>query len=256
MLKLKATNLDTLSGVAHAFFGRKGGVSTSIYASLNCGPGSGDDRANVVENRRRAVASLGASDSRLATLYQMHGATAVRVTEPWEIGHAPRADASVTNHPGVALGILTADCAPVLFADAEARVVGAAHAGWKGARAGVVESALAAMEELGARRDRIVAAIGPCITQPAYEVGAELRARVLDDDPAGVRFFIPSDREDHWRFDLPGYVRHRLRQAGVQDISDLPLCTYAQEAAFFSYRRATHHGEADYGRQLSAIMLI
>ena len=256
MLRFSAENLDLLPGMAHAFFGRKGGVSSGIYASLNCGPGSEDDRTDVVENRCRALRSLAPQLCELVTLYQVHGAEAVRVTEPWEIGQAPRADAMVTNRSGIALGVLTADCVPVLLAEAEAQVIAAAHAGWKGALAGVVESALAAMEQLGARRDRIAAAIGPCISQPAYEVGEELRARVMMDDAANARFFIPSPRARHWQFDLSGYVRLRLEEAQVRRVLDLELCTYANEAAFYSYRRATHCGESDYGRQLSAILLV
>jgi hypothetical protein len=254
VLRLTAGNLHPLPGIVHAFFGRKGGVSSGIHASLNCGPGSGDDRANVVENRHRALAALAPESASLVTLYQVHGPAAVRVTEPWEIGRSPRADAMVTDRSGIALGILTADCAPVLLADSEARVVGAAHAGWKGAAAGIAESVIAAMEQFGARRERIAAAIGPCISQAAYEVGDDLRARVADDD--AERFFVPSGRPAHWRFDLPGYLSSRLEHAGVGIVSDLSLCTYSQDVAFYSYRRATHRGEGDYGRQLSAIMLV
>ena len=203
MMKFSAENLGSARGIVHAFFGRTGGVSTGLYESLNCGPGSNDDRARVIENRRLALAAFGPSQSRLLTLYQVHGAETVEVREAWEIGRGPKADAMVTSIPGLALGILTADCAPVLLADSEAGIVGAAHAGWKGALAGVIESAVAAMEHLGARRERIAAAIGPCISQRAYEVGAELRASVVADDSANTRHFIPSGRNDHWRFDLP-----------------------------------------------------
>lgn len=255
MLKFSAENLGGARGIAHAFFGRTGGVSTGIYASLNCGPGSNDDRARVIENRRLALAALGPSQSRLLTLYQVHGAETVEVREAWEIGRGPKADAMATSIPGLALGILTADCAPVLLADSEAGIVGAAHAGWKGALAGVIESAVAAMEHLGARRERIAAAIGPCISQPAYEVGPELRASVIANDPANTRHFIPSDRNDHWRFDLAAYAKTRLERAEMQSISSIPACTCEREADFFSFRRATHRGETDYGRQLSAIML-
>src|SRR5437870_9865924 len=176
MLRLAASNLDFADDIAHAFFGRKGGVSNGIYASLNCGPGSGDDGARVVENRRRAMQVLAPAGAQLVTLYQVHGKETAVVREPWEIGRAPRCDAMATNVSGIALGILTADCAPVLLVDAEARVIGAVHAGWKGALAGVIESAVDAMEQLGARRNRISAAIGPCISQASYEVGDELRA--------------------------------------------------------------------------------
>jgi len=255
MLRLAASNLD-LNGIAHTFFGRKGGVSAGIYSSLNCGPGSDDDRASVVENRRRAMESLGGDAVRLATLYQVHGREAVGVREPWAIGHAPKADAMATNVPGVALGILTADCAPVLLADAEAGVIGAAHAGWKGALAGVIESAIDAMEKLGAQRDRIHGAIGPCISQASYEVGDELRVAVEQARPDNAAFFVPSARTKHWHFDLAGFATAQIERSHVANISVIPACTYLQETAFFSYRRATHRREPDYGRQLSAIMLI
>jgi YfiH family protein len=256
MLKFLAENLAGQEGIEHAFFGRVGGVSSGLYASLNCGPGSNDDRRLVIENRERARAALSPSANRLLTLYQIHGRDVAIVDEPWEIGGAPRADAMACATPGLALGILTADCAPVLLADAEARVVGAAHAGWKGALAGVIESAIRGMEELGARRARIAAAIGPCISQPAYEVGADFRARVVADDPGNERFFVSSTRPDHWRFDLRAYARSRLEGAGVGNVCSLDACTYAQDLELYSFRRATHRGEGDYGRQLSAIMLV
>jgi YfiH family protein len=256
MLRLSASNLDFETGIAHAFFGRKGGVSEGIYSSLNCGPGSDDDRARVAENRRRAVEALAPSDAKLVTLYQVHGREAVLVAESWEIGRAPKADAMATNVPGIALGILTADCAPVVFADAQAHVIGAAHAGWKGALAGVIESVVDAMESLGARRDRISAAIGPCISQPSYEVGDELHAALEQAQSDNTRFFMASKRAGHWQFDLSGFVRAKLHRAGIKNTSPVPVCTYLQESDFFSYRRATHCGEPDYGRQLSAIMLL
>lgn len=255
MLKFSADNFGSASGIAHAFFGRSGGISMGLYASLNCGPGSNDDRTRVIENRRMALAALGPSKSRLLTLYQMHGAETVEVREAWDLGRGPKADAMATSIRGVALGILTADCAPVLLADTEAGIVGAAHAGWKGALAGIVESVVNAMERLGARRGRIAAAIGPCISQQAYEVGEELRARVIANDPADAQHFIRSDRDDHWRFDLPAYAKTRLEKAAVRSTSIIAACTYEREADFFSFRRATHRGETDYGRQLSAIMV-
>ena len=255
MLRLQAETISK-SIAQHGFFGRSGGVSTGIFASLNCGPGSGDDRSHVVENRRRALAELTADPSaRLLTLYQIHSAEAVAVTAPWEIGEGPKADAMATNDPGVALGILTADCAPVLLVDAEARVIGAAHAGWKGAFSGVIESVLEAMEQLGASRARIAAAVGPCISQENYEVGPEFVDRFRDSDGGNSRWFAISDRPDHFRFDLPGYVRHRLEATGVVSAERIPACTYAEGERFFSFRRATHRGEKDYGRQLSAILL-
>jgi len=235
MLILRANNL----GMTHGFFGRAGGVSKGIFASLNCGPGSGDVREDVMENRRRVSQALGA---KLITLYQIHSAEAVVVTEPWEQG--PQADAFVTNMPGLALGILTADCAPVLLADAEAGVIGAAHAGWKGAFGGVTDSAIAAMETLGAVRERIAAAIGPCISQANYETGPEFRERF------DAKFFAGS------HFDLEGYVAERLAAAGIGGIERVSACTYAREDDFFSFRRATHRGETDYGRQVSAIALV
>ena len=261
MLILHADNLANLPGIAHGFFGRTGGVSQGIYASLNCGPGSGDEAANVRANRSRVAAALGANV--LNTLYQIHSSEAARVTAPWETG--PRADAMVTDQPGIALGILTADCAPILFADAEAHVIGAAHAGWKGALAGIVTAAIAAMESLGAQRTRIRAAIGPCISQKNYEVGDDFRDRFLAADSANSQFFAAGARAGHCQFDLAGYVSHLLEQSGIAAIAQLGGCTYADEERFFSFRRtthraekdnrATHRGESDYGRQLSAIVL-
>jgi YfiH family protein len=253
MLKLEAGNLKDVAGVAHGFFGRQSGVSTGIFASLNCGSGSGDTRADVVENRKRAQEALGAAS--LISLYQIHSPKAIEVTKPWEIGEGPQADAMATNEPGIALGILTADCAPVLLADAHARVIGAAHAGWKGALGGVIESVLVEMEKLGADRARIAAAVGPCITQENYEVGEEFRDAFTQSDSANARFFVPSNRAGHLRFDLETYVVHRLHQAGVENADALSADTYAREADFFSYRRATHRGEKDYGRQIAAIAL-
>ena len=253
MLILRAQNLF-LPRIAHGFFGRQGGVSDGIYASLNCGPGSGDDRAKVIENRRRAMQALDA-DARLLTLYQIHSAKAVTVTEPWEIGESPQADGLATALPGIALGLLTADCAPVLLADAEAGVIGAAHAGWRGALDGIVENTVAAMEKLGAARGRIAAAIGPCISQANYEVDGEFRANFTRADPANARFFVANDRDGYFRFDLEAYVVLRLEDTGVINIEKLSACTYGRAGDFYSFRRATHAGEKDYGREVSAIML-
>jgi len=252
MLKLRAANLASLPGTAHGFFGRTGGVSEGIYATLNCGPGSGDDKDYVAENRRRVREAMGAEV--LTTLYQVHSPNVATVTGAWH-GTPPLADGMVTATPGIALGILTADCAPVLFADAEAGVIGAAHAGWKGAIGGVVEATIAAMEALGAKRNRIAAAVGPCISQANYEVGPEFIARFLSDDSAHARYFVPSNRDDHHRFDLETFVADRLRAASVDRIETLGACTYARDADFFSFRRTTHRGEKDYGREISAIML-
>jgi len=246
-----ASNLSQIPGIAHGFFGRQGGVSEGIYASLNCGPGSSDVGEHVAENRRRVLTALGGAN--LLTLYQIHSPNAVVVTEPWAQG--PQADAMATNVRGLALGILTADCAPVLFADPAARVIGAAHAGWKGAVSGVIDAVLEKMESLGADRARVIAAIGPCISQPNYEVGPEFIARFVETGADNTRFFVPSGKADHWRFDLEAYVAHRLQEAGVGLIEPLFTCTYAGQDDFFSFRRTTHRGEKDYGRQVSAIVL-
>lgn len=252
MLVIKADNLND-PRLAHGFFGRPGGISTGVYAGLNCGPGSGDVRDAVLENRRRAMDALGGPT--LVTCYQVHSAACVTVTAPWQTGEAPHADAMVTTKQGIALGILTADCAPVLFADAEAGVIGAAHAGWKGAIGGVTDSTLAAMEALGADRARIAAAIGPCIAQASYEVDGAFRSRFLDAAPSNDAFFTAGQRDGHFHFALESYVAQRLADAGVSDIARIGRDTYADSDAFFSFRRATHRGEKDYGRDLSAVTL-
>jgi YfiH family protein len=253
---LAAENLSRTSNIAHGFFTCEGGVSNGIYASLNCGPGSNDSRGAVLENRRIALSALAhQKDTKLVTLYQIHSADAVCVDVPWSIDNPPRADAMATRAPAIALGILTADCAPVLLADAEAGVIGAAHAGWRGALAGVIESVIVAMESLGARRARIAAAIGPCISQKNYEVSDDFRNQFLDAESGSARFFIAGARPNHWQFDLEAYVAARLNGAQVGNITTLATCTYAREAEFFSFRRNTHCGETDYGRQISAIML-
>jgi YfiH family protein len=244
-----------LPGVAHAFFTRDGGVSIGIYRGLNTGIGSKDAREAVLENRSRAAKHLGTTLARLATPYQVHGTDAVIVENVWEPGQGPKADAVVTDRPGIAVGVGAADCGPVLFADAEARVVAAAHAGWKGALAGVLESTIATMEGLGARRERVVAVLGPTISAASYEVGPEFVALFVEAEDVNVRFFRPSRREGHSMFDLPGYIVARLLAAGVGAASSVGLCTYADEARFYSFRRATHRGEPDYGRLLSAITL-
>lgn len=242
-----------LAGVRHGFLTRQGGVSNGPYASLNCGLGSRDDPANVAENRRRAVAMV-APGARLVGLYQVHGRDCVTATDPWDDADRPHADALVTATPDVALAILTADCAPVLFADAHAGVVGAAHAGWKGALAGVTDATLDAMEALGARRERIAAAVGPCIAQASYQVDATMRSRFLADDPASERFFA-DDADARFRFDLAGYVAARLAAAGVGRVEITGQDTYADGLRFFSYRRATHRDEGDAGRQVSLIAI-
>lgn len=251
---LSANELAGLGGVRHGFFTREGGVSGGLYASLNVGLGSEDIRDHVVENRRRAAEVFGLDAEALCTLHQVHGRTVVTVDAP--LGDKrPRADALVTARTGLMLGVLAADCAPVLFADAAAGVVGAAHAGWKGALAGVTDATIAAMEELGAQRRNIVAVIGPCIAQVSYEVGPEFPAPFIAQDAENVRFFGPSTRTGHFLFDLPSYLRARLDAAGVALATDMGLDTRTDDHRFFSYRRATLNGEPDYGRQLSAIAL-
>jgi YfiH family protein len=246
---------DNLGGVSHGFFTRHGGVSTGIYAALNGGQGSQDTAAAVDENRARIAAHLGVG--RLVTVHQVHSDRAEVVAGPWP-GDRPQADAMVTDRPGLALAILTADCAPVLFADPDARVVGAAHAGWNGALTGVLEATVAAMVGLGAARRRIAAVIGPAISQRAYEVGPEYVERFLDDDPEHARFFAGGPNVgggDRAMFDLPGFCLHRLREAGVGRATWTGHCTYSDAGRFFSYRRATHAREADYGRLVAAIAL-
>ncbi|HEX8525947.1 peptidoglycan editing factor PgeF [Allosphingosinicella sp.] len=242
-----------LEGVPHGFLGRRGGVSEGDCAGLNVGWGSGDDRAAIAENRRRALAAV-AAGARLVTVHQVHSATAIPVTAPYPEDSRPHADAMVADRPGLVLGILTADCAPVLFVDRDAAVIGAAHAGWKGALAGVVESTVAAMEALGARRDRLAAAIGPCIARRSYEVDEAFLRRFVEADAENERFFA-GGRSGHHGFDLEGFVISRLAAAGLARIEALGLDTYSQPDRFFSYRRSTHRGEATYGRQISLIAL-
>ncbi len=242
-----------LDGVAHGFLGRRGGVSSGMVAGLNTGLGSGDDPAAIAENRARAVAAV-LPGAALCGLYQIHSASVVRVLTAFPDTDRPQGDAMVSDRPNILLGILTADCAPVLLADTQAGIVAAAHAGWKGALAGVTDATIAQMEKLGARADRIVAAIGPCIARASYEVDMGFVERFCATDPANERFFA-ENRPGHARFDLEAYVAHRLAAAGVRRIEALGLDTYAQPDRFFSYRRATHRGEADYGRQVSLIGL-
>ncbi|MEN3974629.1 peptidoglycan editing factor PgeF [Emcibacter sp. SYSU 3D8] len=246
----------TVPHVVHGFFTRQGGVSNGIYASLNCGPGSDDLPQHVAENRRVAMDLLGMPESMLCTVHQVHGDDVVFVTKPWTAGSRPKADAMVTRAPGVALGVLAADCAPVLFADPVARVVGACHAGWQGAFKGVAQATVQAMVRLGSRPAAIRAAIGPCIAQQSYEVGPEFRARFVLKYDAFQHFFSPSPKPGHFLFDLPGFIEARLAEAGVGTIERLGIDTYSDADRFFSYRRTTHRGEPDYGRQLSAIALV
>ena len=242
-----------LEGVPHGFLGRRGGVSGGVCAGLNVGLGSADDRGSILENRRRAVAAV-APQAKLVTLHQVHSPDAIYVAAPYPDDGRPRADAMVADRPGLALGILTADCAPVLLADREAGVVAAAHAGWKGALGGVIESTVAEMERRGASRARIAAAVGPCIARRSYEVDDGFLRRFAESDPEHERFFTLG-REGHHQFDLEGFVLSRLAAAGLTRIEALGEDTYSQPERFFSYRRATHRGEADYGRQISLIGL-
>lgn len=247
--------LNEINRIRHGFFTREGGVSAGIYTSLNCGPGSKDDPAAVAENRARCMAQMDLPAEALVTVYQCHTPDAVVVGAPFAKGEAPKADAMVTNKPGLALGILTADCVPVLFADRKAAVIGAAHAGWRGALGGVLENTLEAMSKLGAKPGNVVAAIGPCIGQRSYEVGPEFPAPFLAEFAGNSDFFAAANRPGHHLFDLPGYVARRLSRRGLAEITRVPADTCRDETRFFSYRRATLRGEPDYGRQLSAIVL-
>ena len=245
----------SLPNIRHAFFTREGGVSEGIYASLNGGIGSKDAPENVRENRARMASTLGIAPTHLVSCYQIHSPNVIVAETPWTRENAPRADAIVTRVPALAIGVSTADCGPILFADAEMRVIGAAHAGWKGALTGVLEATVAAMQKLGAQRSRIRAVLGPMIRQPNYEVGGEFTERFMAADASNDRFFAAASRPGHAMFDLPGFIRSRLDHAEIQGIEDLGLCTYADPARFFSYRRTTHRAEPDYGRHINAIAL-
>ncbi len=253
-MTLASPLLAAIPGLRHAFFTREGGVSDGVYESLNAGIGSHDDPARVAENRRRMAQQMGVAAAHFLSVHQTHSPDVVVATEPWQAGSRPRADAIVTRTQGLAIGASAADCGPVLFADPNARVIGAAHAGWKGALTGIVESTVAAMEKLGADRNGIVAAIGPLIRQPSYEVGGEFVERFIETDADNGVFFIPSAREGHAMFDLAGYIRMRLENAGVLMIDDLGVDTYSDDR-FFSYRRSVHRREPDYGRHVHAIAL-
>jgi YfiH family protein len=253
-MTLASSLLSAVSGLRHAFFTREGGVSQGIYNSLNAGIGSQDDPVHVVENRRRMAEIMGVSPSNFLSLYQVHSPDAVIADGAWDAASRPRADAIVTKTPGLAIGVTAADCGPILFADPRARVIGAAHAGWKGALTGVLEKTVDAMETLGSRRGDIAAAVGPLIRQQSYEVGAEFVARFTKDDPGHARFFVPSVRDGHALFDLGGFIRMRLERAGVMTIDDTGIDTYA-DGRFFSYRRSVHRKEPDFGRHVHAIVL-
>lgn len=253
MITLGALNDDC--AIRHAFFTRSGGVSAGCFASLNCGFGTRDEADNVARNRAIAMARLDLAPDRLVTCRQVHGTEIATVEEPWLREHAPRADGMVTNRPGIALGVLAADCAPVLFADPEARVIGGAHSGWRGALAGVLEATIAAMEGIGAARGRIRVAIGPCIAQRSYEVGPEFPAPFLAEHPDNQAFFSPAQREGHLMFDLGGYIASRLTRIGIATVHRAPHDTVAEEDRFFSYRRARLRGEQDFGLGLAAIAI-
>jgi polyphenol oxidase len=252
---IRASNLSAISNIRHGFFTRHGGVSEGIYAGLNCGLGSNDANDRVLENRKRVSDDLGGAHAGVVTLYQEHGATARTATAPVPRDAVPRADAVVSATPGLVIGVLTADCAPILFADGEAKVVAAAHAGWRGAVSGIIESAIVEMERLGARRSRIRAALGPCIHQDAYEVGADFMSDFVGRDPAYRQFFAEPRSGGKPHFDLPGFVLHRLAATGIADIVNASQCTYANESLFYSFRRTTQRKEPDYGRQISAIVV-
>jgi polyphenol oxidase len=244
-----------LAGFPHGFFNRHGGVSDGPYATLNGGLGSRDRASSVAENRARMAQALGVKPHALLTAYQTHSPDVVIVDNPWPADARPHADAIVTRTPRLAVGVTTADCGPILFADPVARVIGAAHAGWRGALAGIVDATVTAMKSLGAQPERICAALGPTIRQQNYEVGPDLITRFAAEDAANERFFAPAARKSHAVFDLAGYIRSRLLRAGIRQVEDLALCTYGDAAQFFSFRRSTHLNESDYGRHVSAIAL-
>jgi YfiH family protein len=248
----EALTADTMP-VPHGFFTRRGGVSSGSYASLNCSLSSQDDLGHVLENRARAARSLDVDPVRLLGLTQVHGTNVVTATEPWIAGRGEQADAMVTNRPGLALGIVTADCAPVLFADSDGRIVGAAHAGWRGAVAGVLEATIAAMTALGASAGRVIAAVGPCIARESYEVGPDLRDAVLGRSMADATFFTPGQRQDRWQFDLPGYCAARLRAAGLGRVIVTGFDTVPDDERFFSHRRRTLAKAGPIGHQISVI---
>jgi YfiH family protein len=253
-MNLASPLLSAIPGLRHAFFTRDGGVSGGFYGSLNGGLGSDDDAANVAENRRRMAERMGVTPEHFLNVWQIHSPDAVVVSGPWEGASRPRADAIVTRAEGLAIGVTAADCGPILFVDPNARVIGAAHAGWKGALTGVLESTVDAMEKLGAERGGIVAAIGPLIRQHSYEVGDEFVERFIEADAENGVFFIPSTRQGHAMFDLAGFIRMRLEAAGVLMIDDIGVDTYSDER-FYSYRRSVHRKEPDYGRHIHAIAL-
>lgn len=254
-MMLKAKSLSALDGIAHGFFTREGGISSGIYSSLNGGIGSSDDAQSVAENRSRMARALDVAPERFLGCYQIHSPDVVVAERPWTHADRPKADAIVTQIPDLAIGVSTADCGPLLFADPQARVIGAAHAGWRGAFSGVIDATVAAMEKLGAQRGRIAAALGPLIRQPNYEVSQKFVDDFRKSDESYERFFKSASRAGHAMFDLPAFVEDRIRLAGIGNFEDMRLCTYADEDRFYSYRRSVHRAEPDYGRHINAIVL-
>ncbi len=255
---LQAPALLACKGISHAFFTRQGGVSNGVYGSLNGGLGSKDDREHVIENRSRMADVVGVRSDLFLGLYQVHSANVITLDDPekvWDEPSRPHADAVVTKLKGIALSVASADCGPVLFADPEAKVIGAAHSGWKGSLGGVLEATLVAMEALGAKRNRITVALGPTISRNAYEVGEDFKAQFTKVDPWNSDFFSERGPKETQHFDLPAYIRHRLSEAGVTRVVDLGLCTYSDDSRFYSYRRSVHRQEEDYGRLISAIAI-
>ncbi|MBT4671012.1 MAG: laccase domain-containing protein [Rhodospirillaceae bacterium] len=252
---IKADGLSRFASIRHGFLGSGGGVSEGAFGSLNCGFGSGDDLDRVAENRRRALGHIGAPDTALVSARQQHTNIAITVTEPWQPGAAPIADAMATREPGIALGILSADCAPVLMADGDAGVIGAAHAGWRGALDGITDALIAAMIDLGAEAQNISAAVGPCIAQASYEVGPEFRERFVAADAGNEILFAKGPKPGHDLFDLPGYLTLRLQARSLGFVATLGVDTYPDDSGYFSYRRCCHQGQSQYGRALSVITL-
>jgi len=250
-----STTLSGIDGITHGFFSKQGGHSTGLYQSLNCGLGSNDDQASVMKNRDVVSQAMGVEAGSLVSLYQVHSPKVVVVDKPWSREDAPQADAMVSTQPGIALGVLTADCAPVLFSNSAGTVIGAAHAGWKGAVGGVIEATISAMVELGAEKTEIYGVVGPCIRPQSYEVGADMYELLTNANPINSQFFDPGKREGHYQFDLPSYALIRLANSGIGMVEDTPGDTYADEDMYFSYRRATHRNEQDYGRQISTIVI-
>jgi YfiH family protein len=252
---IEALELKSARSIRHGFFTRQGGHSEGLFASLNCGFGSGDDKPTVARNRAEVGEQLGIEGGKLLTAWQWHSADVIVADAPWDALKPPKGDAIVTTKPGLAIAVLTADCAPILFADAERGVIGVAHAGWKGALAGISDATIAAMEENGARRESMTAIIGPTISRNVYEVGPDFADQFIAEASENADFFTPSTRSRHQMFDLPAYLKRRITRQGLGQVVDMDLCTYSDEGRFYSFRRATHRSEKNYGRQISAIVL-